>query len=406
LRRASDIDQGGLFFPLQAYQYHVFLNWRELRASSEYPWDRLHDWLAGAGVPNLDDALDQLRLQPLHDALRATLDAGILANIIDAAEMPASGAIEMRQRERLILDAVGPFLDRANRFQHLARELDRERGPATTTARTPGGPQQDSAVLVAALSLPRYEPLFPGGWPKTARKVLPSDSPGTSGVTVWAPVLSWALLRGLEFGGSAVFDRLKFRQALGHAFQSLGMLGDDGWRAAARVRFLLHRQNPEALELSAEEWQDPDVLWLTGTHTSEGVRYINQESHEEMLWWIQIPTLTAAPPREQREVARASAAAVQSAMQAAKAAGYRLDHMLAQSFRQSTSGTTTAAPQGKPVSAKDAPKTAPNSAKPGSTAKEPAKAGRNGSSVPTKQSPAKKQPAKKQSPAKKDPKQT
>jgi glycosidase len=410
LRRASDIQQRGLFFPLQAYQYHVFLNWRELRASNEYPWDRLHDWLAGAGVPNLDDALDQLRLQPLHDALRATLDAGILANIIDAAEMPASGAIEMRQRERLILDAVGPFLDRANRFQHLARELDRERGPATTTARTPGGPQQESAVLVAALSLPRYEPLYPGGWPKTARKVLPSDSPGTSGVTVWAPVLSWALLRGLEFVGSAVFDRLKLRQALGHAFQSLGMLGDDGWRAAARVRFLLHRQKPDALELSAQEWQDPDVLWLTGTNISEGVRYINQESHEEMLWWIQIPALTAAPPREQREVARASAAAVQSAIQAAKAAGYRLDDMLAQMFPAIsppiTSGGSTTPPKGKPVSAKAAAKAAPNSAKPGSAAKEPAKAGRNGSSVPTKQSSAKKQPAKKQSPAKKDPKQT
>jgi hypothetical protein len=223
-------------------------------------------------------------------------------------------------------------------------------------------------------------------------------------------VLSWALLRGLEFGGSAVFDRLKLRQALGHAFQSLGMLGDDGWRAAARVRFLLHRQDPEALELSAEEWQDPDVLWLTGTNTSEGVRYINQESHEEMLWWIQIPALTAAPPREQREVARAGAAAVQSAIQAAKAAGYRLDDMLAQMFQSisppTTLGSSTTAPKGKPVSAKDAPKTAPNSAKPGSVPKEPAKAGRNGSSVPTKQSSAKKQPAKKQSPAKKDPKQT
>ena len=56
----------------------------------EYPWDRLHDSLHGAGVPNLDEALDQLRLQPLHDAFRAALEPAILAKIIDAAEMDAT----------------------------------------------------------------------------------------------------------------------------------------------------------------------------------------------------------------------------------------------------------------------------------------------------------------------------
>jgi glycosidase len=400
LRRAPDIQQRGLSFPLQAYKYHVFLHWRELRASSEHPWGRLHDWLGGAGVPNLDDALDELRLQPLHDALRATLDAGLLADIIDAAEMPASDVVEMRQRERLILQAVSPFLERANRFQQLARQLDRERGGAPK----PNGAQHESALLVATFALPRYETLFPGGWPKTARKVLPSDSPGTSGASIWAPVLAWALLRALEIKGASLFDRLKLRQALGHAFQSLGMLGEDGWRAAARVRFLLHRQNPEALELTAEEWQDPDVLWLTGTNTSQDVRYINQESHEEMLWWIQIPALTAAPPREQREVARASAAAVQRATQAAKAAGYRLDDMLAQTFRQSTPGAPTApaSPKAKPMAAKNSAKASPQPARPSPTAK----AAKNGSSAPKKQSSAKKQPAKKQPSAKEDPKQT
>ncbi|HEX4308911.1 MAG TPA: alpha-amylase, partial [Acidobacteriaceae bacterium] len=81
------------------------------------------------------------------------------------------------------------------------------------------------------------------------------------------------------------------------------------------------------------EWQDSDVLWLTGTHDSDGVRYFNQESYEEMMWWIQVPALVAATPSEQRAAAQESSAAVNRARQAAKNAGYRLDVLLAAESR-------------------------------------------------------------------------
>jgi len=323
LRRASDMHQRGFSFHLQAYKYHVFLDWRELRASREYPWDRLHDSLHGAGVPNLDEALEQLRLEPLHEALRAALDSGVLAKIIDVAEMDATGALAVRQREQRILEAVAPFIERGNRFHRIARQLQVE----YETTLLDVEPHQ-SALLVSTLALPRIEVLFPERWPETARKVLPSDSPGTSGAAVWAPVLAWSLLRGLPLDGVSVFDRLRLRHALAHIFHGLGMSGEDGWRGAARVRFLLHRARPLALELSQKEWQDGDVQWLTGTHESDGVRYFNQESHEELLWWIQVPALVAATPPEQRVAARETAAAVHLASQAAKNAGYRLDFML------------------------------------------------------------------------------
>ncbi|HEX6770871.1 MAG TPA: alpha-amylase family glycosyl hydrolase, partial [Acidobacteriaceae bacterium] len=328
LRRASDLNQRGFSFHLQAYKYHVFLDWRELRPSHEYPWDRLHDSLGGAGVPNLDEALEQLRLQPLHDALRAALDPAILARIIDAAEMEADGAMAIRQRERRILEAVEPYIERGARFQKVAKQLELERASASAAAKLePEG--NANMLLVATLALPRYEALFPGRWPETARKMLPSDSPGTSGTAVWAPVLAWALLRYLPLDGVSMFDRLQLRRALADIFHGLGLSGEDGWRAAARVRFLLHRANPLALGLSHVEWQNPDVRWLTGTHDTEGVRYFNQESHQEMLWWIQVPALVAASPQERRAAAQRSVAAVNDAARMAKDAGFRLDKLLA-----------------------------------------------------------------------------
>ena len=195
-------------------------------------------------------------------------------------------------------------------------------------------------MLVSTLALPRYEALFPKRWPETARKVLPSDSPGTSGTAVWGPVLAWSLLHGLPLDGVSIFDQLRLRHALADIFHSLGMGGEDGWRAAARVRFLLHRAAPLSPELSHREWQDGDVRWLTGTHTSQDVRYFNQESYEELLWWIQVPALVAASPAEQRAAAQRSATVVDRATQAAKGAGYRLDTLLAGNSKSARANIT------------------------------------------------------------------
>ena len=63
------------------------------------------------------------------------------------------------------------------------------------------------------------------------------------------------------------------------------------------------------------------------------MRYFNQESHEELLWWIQVPALVEAPPAQQRTAARESLAAVNAASEAAKDAGFRLDVVLKTEMR-------------------------------------------------------------------------
>ena len=325
LRRASDLNERGFSFHLRAYKYHVFLDWREMRATAEKPWDRLHDMLQGDGVPSLEEALEQLQLQPLHEALRAALDPHTLSAIIGAAEQTAESAIAVRRREARLLEAVAPFLERGSRFRSIAHQMLQQRGEA---ARPATGAANSNGLLVAALALPRYETLFPHGWSEAARKMLPSDSPGAMATAVWAPVLAWSLISGLHLDSAATFDRLRLRQALARIFHGLGIGEQDGWRAAARVRILLARKKPLALDLQPAEWEDGDVQWLTGTHSSRAIRYFNQESHQELLWWLQLPALLAVGPRGQKEAAQQSAAAVERASEAAASAGYRLDLML------------------------------------------------------------------------------
>ena len=90
MRRAIDFHHHGLTIGLRGYQHVVLLDWRELRATAEYPWDRLCDALNGEGVNSVDAALSRLRLRPLHDGLRHAVSVENLRMIAEAAEEVAA----------------------------------------------------------------------------------------------------------------------------------------------------------------------------------------------------------------------------------------------------------------------------------------------------------------------------
>jgi glycosidase len=69
LRSASDLAQNGLYVELHAYETQAFLEMREL-SDPEGRWARLADHLGGRGVASVGEALRELELRPLHDALR------------------------------------------------------------------------------------------------------------------------------------------------------------------------------------------------------------------------------------------------------------------------------------------------------------------------------------------------
>ena len=70
LRRSRDFVQHGLTVGLRGYQHMALLEFRVMQPTATHPWDRLSDALGGSGVYSVDDALNQMRMRPLHEALR------------------------------------------------------------------------------------------------------------------------------------------------------------------------------------------------------------------------------------------------------------------------------------------------------------------------------------------------
>jgi glycosidase len=255
LRRSTDLAERGLTLDLHAYQCHVLLDWRELHATAEQPWDRLADRLNGQGVSSLDDALVNLELQPVHDSLRQLLEPALIRQFAGLA-VTQRGVVA--GAKRISVAGRDEFFNltwtRCERFMRAAQAAypERIRKAGKTEFVLPTQPRFLAHVfherLRAALNLPAVEELFPQPWTEAARRVLPSSSPQLAATALWGPVLGWLALQSLAESINAenpmrvavdLFDRLRLREPFAHAFNALGFEGEEGWRVAARIKVVL-----------------------------------------------------------------------------------------------------------------------------------------------------------------------
>jgi hypothetical protein len=242
--------------------------------------------------------------------------------------------------------------------------------------------------LAAAMRIPVVEALFREPWTAAARRVLPSPSPRMTATAMWAPIIAWCALETLAESIDAgkpeqvaldAFDRLRLRQPLAESLNALGFEGEDGWRAAARIKVVLLAETksglrtpeqgtatpassvtvaskeseatppkkaaeaqvaspapaPSAVQvggIARDLWSDPDVRWLTGVHDAGGNSYLVREPYEEFLWWLQMPELLriAGKPSPSKAEVYALSNKVHETLAMAERAGYRLQTMLGQ----------------------------------------------------------------------------
>jgi glycosidase len=386
LGRANVLAERGLTLNLHAYQCHVFVNWHELRSTAEQPWDRLCDRLNGQGVPSLEDALVLLELEPVHAALRSLLEPDLLHQLAEFAEQPPFTVPAERKTDH----ERNEFLEKAwIRFEAFFRATENAPRSLTGIQHPIANAEQLGAgfrnCLRDAIRMPSIEVHFPQPWPVAARRVLPSPSPRDTATTLWGPAFAWcavdcmASTLGRENQRRValeLFDRLRLREPLAHAFQGLGLEGEDSWRAAARVKVLFLARATSAAQTEASKskpgavatfspspsiateersaqapkpvpsehesafpvslWRDPDVRWLTGVHEAGGRNYLVKEPFEQLLWWLQLPALLklAGQAQPDRSATAAIVKTVNDSIDEVEAHGYEPDKIVAFDRRQ------------------------------------------------------------------------
>jgi hypothetical protein len=82
IRNCAEIHNSGLYVELGAYQYRVYLDFRVLQDNAWKHYAQLTAYLNGRGVPNIDEALQEIFLQPVHRAYRELVNAGSLSWLV------------------------------------------------------------------------------------------------------------------------------------------------------------------------------------------------------------------------------------------------------------------------------------------------------------------------------------
>ena len=261
LRRATDLHWRGLTFDLRGFQCVVLLDWRELRPTSDWPWDRLCDSLNGAGVRSVHEEMVKLRLRPLHDALRAAVSPANVRALAQLANQIAQQSTEQgtvpnsstraKKEDKRAKTQLDPRLRAIAEkgqifFDRLLEQIPEEnrtpivRADATAPSGTQTGVDAQAAdaiepafaaglraMLCGAARLQALAHTYSTDWPAKSRPVLPGNVPATRHERTWAPILAWIVLHSLPShcipNGDraelvALFDRLLLRATLADLF--------------------------------------------------------------------------------------------------------------------------------------------------------------------------------------------
>ena len=308
IHNGRELSNEGLYITLSAYDYHVLMDFREIRDDDFGTWGKLCHQLEGRGVASIDEEVKQIRFAVLIDSLRFHLERShaVLAEGFD--KLPPKEAAAARDafaaREGLFLaefaKAAGLDEPLSETVQALGKEL--EYLEAEISRNMPLLMGETSRLLAAAwLALHRIGESVAGNDPLQL-------------------VLSFGLQRPLEeeLSGEATVE--------GDTLAEL-----DVPSVMALFRILLRHEGfivlPEVkrLALLPELFKESDVALLIGLHEGNGHEWFIKERFVIMLQWLEFTAHLSAIGNNLNFDVKEVDIFTKLLTAAAEDAGYRLD---------------------------------------------------------------------------------
>ncbi len=297
----------GMWLELGPYDYRIYLDWGVVTDGPGAAWGELASALGGAGVPSLDDALRDLALAPLHEAL-----AGALA----AADGPASSGAAAARLIGAVRAATGadggvPDVEVARAIVTDLAAIDR---------------------LASAERPPKAAKIAPTATARTTRPAIASAADTLADPTARAAFRAATIVAGLGALGDAADSRATARAwfadlRLGPALERIlgGAAVANAPEAVHRTWLLLRLPRSADATSTAAAWlADPDLRTFLGLHDAGGTTWLRAEPLATLAAWE--TTLAAL---ERPATLTATKRALDRLVGAAAEAGYAVDGWLA-----------------------------------------------------------------------------
>ncbi len=279
LRSSRELREQGLYVELKEYQFHVFLDFREIHDDQDGSWLKLYSHLNGSGVVSLEEERKQLIYGELNAAFRSIFE---LFHKVGLGEETAATGKNLQK-------AADNFLTTAKEDEPSVVTVAKPRA-TSGKANQKSIPQTSNAI--------EYYGRFTG---------LKSQSPmtgaaslfqtrlatGFSDQAVEALLLAWLILRDTELDPVSCGLDYTLRNFLQRD-------GDAGFssRAIQLLAALLEWWRTDARDCTAVSFKGLQQLFelkacrkFLLNHESDGIEWFNKERFEELSEWITLLAL-------------------------------------------------------------------------------------------------------------------
>jgi len=293
IRNSKGIHDNGLYAELGAYQFQVFLDFREVEDNAWHHYANLAAYLDGRGVPNMEEALRETFLRPIHRPFKELMNEDLLRRLLksrpEKGKAPDAKGIlnEIDGKLRNLLHEIKQFTNGTGNTDKTAEKLKKEfeialqLGMLDKKIDCPGSRKYQTAL-------------------KMIRKHLATDD------SQWTNLFMWLFIHRL----GEVVEPASFVEESSNGFNEwllnkivedvvyrLGWAGGDVQRTVLLLKILLRHQQWWKIssgkkqlpgELLQKMLRDPDVQsWLQVNRYRE-VLWFNKESFDELVTWLLI----------------------------------------------------------------------------------------------------------------------
>ena len=291
IRNCKEIHENGLFLTLNAYQYQIFLDVREVEDNVWNHYSQLAAYLDGRGVPSIDEALKETFLKPIHNAFRGIVNADTFNKLVLSKIIKVDSKVDTALVNRL-----------EQNLNHLIHEIKKY----TSGAGVPEGIVQDiMRKLEIILHLPvidqsvkcpnqrKYKLVI-----KLLKTVLNRDK------SPWFVLFAWLFVHrlGAVVDSKSVpeesrsgFDDWLLHKILEDTFWSLGVNNESTQMYITLIKILTSHQNWWNIQDKENQMnyqimhallQDSEVRYFIGVNRYRDVLWYSKEAFDELMNWL------------------------------------------------------------------------------------------------------------------------
>lgn len=288
IRQGKAMAEAGLYSELNAFQYHILLDFKEIHDSPEGYYQELCSFLNGRGVPSIEEAAVELYLRPVHAPFKEIINPSMLREL----------EITRKKKDARRLKA---FEDKELNLIRAIKEFAGGEGDITALR------NQSQRTLSTILHLENPDSVYK--WPdsnqyKSAIEYLCSSMPESVGdnLPYWRILFIWQVVYGLgkvtagtDYQQQSLtwFDEWLLGKIVRSTIQELGTDEWVAWREEFLIKILIEHHNwfkdddrEGQLTRMKDILKDPNVQNYIHLNRHEGVLYFHKESFEELMYWL------------------------------------------------------------------------------------------------------------------------